>query len=515
MEKLDIPLLGPNETSENDREESLLQRAEERTLRRVTVRLGILTALLALLAGAGFYLLWVQLESARQSSLSRPVADPAEREAVQRLEKQLGEVQEQVTKAQARLEDLAAGTERRLGSTAERLDQTERRLTESIEGQQGEQAQDLKRLTEKVEEISRSLSGQTAASLERLGADLAGIEQLTGMIGAPLAKKLDMLSRLSLDPRDKDVEAHRALAVFILKELADPELVRAENLEARARTTLGRLAEDRGLRDDRFTEVRLRVLRAIAELRLVDIAIARSTDPAAWERRSWILVLGALGDPAGMPPLTAIAGSGKEPAEMRIAALRALASYRIAGAGPVETGRWTDEEIAALAPIRGATPAIPRDRPEVRQALRTANAIVTSRRESPVLRRAALTVLRRMGDESVVDDLRLVLYEEWNVLGEEILQVLTEIGGGAATDLLRDFALAPLGGTELRLRAIAGLQALGGSRSEAALERIAQQVTNTELKGAAERALKALEERAGGGSLSRNTGDLRLPGSVR
>ena len=515
MDELEIPRLGPDEADEDHREESLLQRAEERALRRVTVRLGILAALMALLTGAGFYLLWTQLESARQASLSRPTADPAEREAVQRVEKQVGEVQEQVAKAQARLQDLAAETERRLGGAAERLEQAERRLAESIERQQGEHAQDLKRIAEKVEEVSRARSGQTAASLERLRADLAGIEQLTGMIGAPLAKKLDILSGLPLDPRDKDVEAQRTVAVFILKELADPELVRAENLEARARRSLDRLAEDRRLRDDRFTEVRLRVLRAVAALRLVDIAIARSTDPGAWERRSWILVLGALGDAAGMPPLAAIAGSGKEPAEIRAAALRALASYRIAGAGAVEAGPWADGEIAALVPTREATPAIPRDRPEVRQALRTANAIATSQRESPILRRAALAVLRRMGNESVVGDLRLVLYEEWNLLGEEILQALTGIGGGAAADLLRDFALAPLSGTELRLRAIAGLQALGGNRSLAALERIAREVTSPELAAAAQRALVALEERTGGGSLPRNTGDLRPPGSSR
>jgi HEAT repeat protein len=247
----------------------------------------------------------------------------------------------------------------------------------------------------------------------------------------------------------------------------------------------------------------------------VDIAIARSTDPAAWERRSWILVLGALGDAAGMPPLAAIAGSGKEPPEIRAAALRALASYRIAGAGAVEARLWADEEIPALAPTRGAIPAIPRNRPEVRQALRTANGIATSRRESPVLRRAALAVLQHMGNESVVGDLRLILFEEWNVLGEEILQALMGIGGGAAVDLLRDFALAPLAGTELRLRAIVGLQALGGNRSLVALERIAQEVTNAELAAAAQRALVALEDRTGGGSLPRNAGDLRPSGSSR
>ena len=500
MEELDFPLLGPDEAREVDREESLLREAEERTLRRVTVRFGILAALLALLTGTGFYLLWVQLESARQASRARPVAEPAEGEAVQRLEAHLEEVQEQVAKAQARLQELAAETERRLGST---------------ERQQGEQAQELNRITEKVEEVSRAQSEQAADSLERLRADLAGVEQLAGTIGAPLAKKLDILLGLPLDPLDTDVEEHRALAVVILKELADPALVRAENLEARARTTLSRLAEDRRLRDDRFTEVRLRVLRAVAELRLVDIAIARSTDPAAWERRSWILLLGALGDPAGMPPLAAIAGSGKEPAEIRAAALRALASYRVTGAHLVEAGLWADEEIAALAPTRGAIPAIPRNRPEVRQALRTANGIATSRRESPVLRRTALAVLQRMGNESVVGDLRLVLFEEWNVLGEEILQALTGIGGGAAADLLRDFALAPLGGTELRLRAIVGLQALRGNRALVALERIAQEVTDTELAAAAQRALVAVEEGTGGGFPLRNMGDLRPPGSSR
>lgn len=515
MEELDIPILGPDELREAEREESLLRRAEERTLRRVTVRLGVLAALLALLAGAGFYLLWAQLESARQTALSRPVADPVEREAVQRLEKRLEEVQDGVAKVQARLQDLAAETERRLGSTTERLEQAERRLTESIERQQGAQAQGLAHITEKVEEVSRAHSERTAASLQRLRSDLAGIEQITGVIGAPLEKKLDILSGLPFDPRDKDVEAHRALAVFILKELTDSELVRAEDLEDRARASLARLAEDRRLRDDRFTEVRLRVLRAVAELRLVDIAIARSTDSAAWDRRSWILVLGALGDAAGMSPLATIAGSPREPAEIRVAALRALASYRIAGAGAAQTGRWADEEIAALAPIRGAPPAIPRTRPEVRQALRTANAIATSRRESPVLRRAALAVIQRMGNESVVGDLRLVLFEEWNILGEEILEALTAIGGGAAADLLRDFALAPLAGTELRLRAIAGLQALGGNRSLVALDRIAHEVTDRESAAAARRALVALEERTGGGSLSRNTGDLRPPGSLR
>jgi hypothetical protein len=490
MEEFEAHFLGPDERDEAEREESLLRCAEERTLRRVNGRLVILAALLALLTGAGFFLLWVQLESVRQGALSRPASVPAEREAVQRLEKQLGELQEQAAKTQARLESLAAETERRLGSTAERQEQAERRLAEVLERQQGAHAQDLGRVKEKV-------------------------EQLAGMLGAPLAKKLDILSGLSLDPRDKDFEAQRTLAVFVLRELADPDLVRAENLEARVRTSLGRLAEDRRLRDDRCTEVRLRVLRAVAELRLAEIAIVRSADPAAWERRRWILMLGALGDAAGMPPLAAIAGSGREPIEIRAAALRALGAFRIAGAGAVEAGLWADEEIAALAPTRGASPAIPRNRPEVRQALRTANGIVTSRRERPALRRAALAVLQRMGDESVVGDLRLVLFEEWSVLAEEILQALTGIGGGSAADLLRDFALAPLGGTELRLRAIAGLQALGGARSLTALERIAQEATNPQVAAAAQRALAALGERTGGGFLPRNTDDLRPPGSAR
>ncbi|RPI04392.1 MAG: hypothetical protein EHM71_13675 [Zetaproteobacteria bacterium] len=498
MEDLDFPLLGPDETRAEDREEALVRLAEERTLRRVTVRLGILAALLVLLTSAGFYLLWAQLETVRQASPSRPVGDPAERD-VQRLEKQLGEVQEQVAKAEARLEDLAAETARRLGAT---------------ERQQGEQAQGVERLTQSIEEVSRAHAGQSAAPVERLRADLAGIEQLAGTIGAPLAKKLDILAGLSLDPQDKDADAHRALAVVILRDLADAELVRTENLEARARTALGRLAEDRRLRDDRFAEVRLRVLRAVAELRRVDIAIARSTDPAAWERRSWIFVLGALGDAAGMRPLAAIAGSGKEPAEIRAAALRALAGYRIAGAGAVEPWLWADEEIAALAPTRGVPPAIPRDRPEVRQALRAANWIATSRRESPALRRSALAVLQRMGDGSVVGDLRLVLFEEWNVLGEEILQALTGIGGGAAADLLRDFALAPVGGTDLRLRAIVGLRTLGGNRPLVALERIAQEVTDAEVAAAAQRALVAVEE-GESGSVPRTLGDLRPPGSSR
>jgi hypothetical protein len=151
----------------------------------------------------------------------------------------------------------------------------------------------------------------------------------------------------------------------------------------------------------------------------------------------------------------------------------------------------------------------------VRQALSTANGIVTSQRESPVLRRAALAVLGRLGNESVVGDLRLVLYEEWNILGEEILQALTGIGGGAAADLLRDFALAPLGGTDLRLRAIVGLQVLGGNRSVVALERIAQEVADAELAAAAQRALGAAEAGTGGGSLPRDRGDLRPPGPSR
>lgn len=495
MEQFELPSLGLDEAREDDREESLLCRAEERTLRRVTVRLGILAAFLVLLTGAGFLLLWTQLDSAR------PAADPAEREAVHSLETQLGEVREQVAKAQARLQDLAAEAERRLGAA---------------ERQHGEHTQALKRLTEEVEAIAQAQSERTVASVERLRADLAGIEQLAGAIGAPLANKLDILAGLPLDPRDKEAVAHRTLAVIILKELADPELVRAENLVARARTVLSRLAEDRRLRDDRLAEVRLRVLRAVAELRLGDIASARSADPTAWERQRWILLLGALGEAGGLPPLAAIAGNGKEAAGFRVAALRALAGYRIAGTGAAgDAGARPDEEIAALAPIRGGTPVIPRHRPEVRQALRTANGIVASQRESLALRRAALAALGRLGDESVVDDLRLVLFEEWNVLGEEILQALTGIGGGAAATLLRDFALAPLGGPEVRLRAIGGLQALGGSRSLAALDRIAQEVKDPALAAAAQRALVAVEERTGGGSLPRSPGGLRPPGSSR
>jgi hypothetical protein len=141
--------------------------------------------------------------------------------------------------------------------------------------------------------------------------------------------------------------------------------------------------------------------------------------------------------------------------------------------------------------------------------------VVANRRETLALRRAALAALGRIGNDTVLGELRLVLYEEWSALGEEVIQALTGIGGGSAISLLRDFALAPLGGTELRLRAVSGLQTLGGRRSLAALDRISQEVADEELSAAAQRAMVALEEHMGSGSLSRNPGDLRPPRAPR
>ena len=70
-----------------------------------------------------------------------------------------------------------------------------------------------------------------------------------------------------------------------------------------------------------------------------------------------------------------------------------------------------------------------------------------------------------MGNESVVGDLRLVLYEEWNVLGEEILQALTGIGGGTAApdriDLAQDFGHRRQGRDRDLVVSVERLQQLG------------------------------------------------------
>jgi dsDNA-binding SOS-regulon protein len=552
MDRNHIPTLGPEDFTRAERQRVALRRMEERIVRRVYTRVAIVASLLVVFALLALFLFKTRLESSLFTSISQSVTRQMDRDRQQflekleadresklqdalatldsSLEKRLAPIQEEMDKTKALGEKLAADSDARSRAAEERLQQATKSALEQIERRRTEILEEAQRSADRTEAAYRTASEQAAAALQKARTDLAGLEELSTALRASLPEKLRLLSSLDLDPHAADAEARRSIAALALTALEDAELVQREKLESQAGKVLKRLSEDRRLGDEVFAEVRFHVLRAVVGLRLADIARARSADPASWERKNWILALGALGDVSGMPTLTKIAEERKEPAELRVAAARALGYYHVAAAAPTLPGSAAPEplpwmqargqgaggEFARPWPESGRTPVTSPERQEVRQALSALMGIASSRKESPALRGAALETLGRIGNESAVPELRLVLYEEWDTLGEEIIGTLTGIGGGAAIGLLRDFALAPLGTQELRARAITGLQSIGGRRALAALEKISQEIPDKELKAAARRAAALLEEQAGSGLLpQQSTSDLKLPSTRR
>lgn len=346
--------------------------------------------------------------------------------------------------------------------------------------------------------------------MNRISAELSNLEKLTTVVRAPLRQKIGTLKALKLEKTAPDADIQRYLAILVLKELEDGELVSRERAAEDAREVLAGILANEHLRDDYFAEVRLRAIRAVGELGLVDIAVERALRADSWERRNLILLLGALKDAKALSPLVRVVRDRREPVEIRDAGVRSIAAIigRFRREWRVEfvelfakrpffsVEQAEDPEIEALTPRRRGLvlgTKIPEE--PARAAADQVGAILSDRRETESLRRTALRALSRIGDLQAAERVKGVLLDEWRDYGEDAIDFFAGIRAEASIAPLQEFVLRSGADKSLRRRAVSVLIALEMRGAIPALREIAEKDPDAELRTMAAEGVKRLSER--------------------
>jgi len=311
----------------------------------------------------------------------------------------------------------------RVESTREYADSVRRTMIRDVEAQrQGFREQvdrDFERISSEGAKVSKSADG----ILNQAKAAVQVVEQRTQVVRMPLKDKLKVLEGLRLDMRTPNRENETSLAILVLRDLADPDLVGRERVRNQARSVLGDLA-NKDLTDEYFQDVRALTRRAVVELRLTEVMVEQVMNPSAWERPVWILCLGALEDRSVAPKLVRLVKEKTEDEATRDASLRALAEIMYASRGyqtqatpttMAETfRRFFESPDPLMTRDEGVMQCRPRTfnarppqnlRPQdIDPALEAAGGIVTDAQSSKTLRKTALWALGHMWTPSASDD---------------------------------------------------------------------------------------------------------------
>jgi hypothetical protein len=307
--------------------------------------------------------------------------------------------------------------------------------------------------------------------------------------------------------------------IVVLKELEDVDLVKGENLENEARDILEQLSQDTRLGDPFFAEVRFRIIRATAELRFENIARRRALNPMTWERKTWILLLGALQEATSMPYLASIGENRREPFEIREAAIKAISSYRIDRVyeqlaqlltvlpgvgeivlreqfGPSRPPQGVAEEIVPLWPRRGKVTTLKSNQFEVQQAAKSLLHILSDKGEQLPLRQLAVDALGHIGNETNLAGLESVFFDEWNTLGDEVIDSLSRIGINRCIAIFQRIVLAQTPSKTLRLKAVTAIEGLGSPAALMALREIVENSREADIQQAARTAAGKVEAKS-------------------
>lgn len=294
-----------------------------------------------------------------------------------------------------------------------------------------------------------------------------------------------------------------------------------------------------GLRDEFFAEVRFRILRAVAELGLVNITSRQVLESRSWDRGNLILLLGALRDGKAIHSLATIIKNTKQPMKFREMAIRSLV-FIGASQLPMETPAGEITPIAEWMPAypsgiwRKAWPAVPKEYkvsmwppprdPEIEALLPRASrrfsfgplmdtkrltrdqfhpaadalsSVLSNRHETVSLRIAALRALKGFvtDTDKVVDAVKGLLLDEWENFGQDAIDVLIKIRNETSISALHDFALNDKADKCLQLECIIGLAKTGKPSALTALREISKKDPDDVICAAACKAANKFNER--------------------
>lgn len=386
---------------------------------------------------------------------------------------------------------------------------------------------------DKAQQQSQEIQDKISASLDNL-------EKMTNFIRASLRNKIELLNKLKLDSSSEHADVCRYIAILALKELEDAELVNKQNVRNEAREVISKLLATTGLRDQFFSEVRLRVLRVVAELHFLEDLCRQVIKTESWDRGSLILLIGALRDWEGVPALATIIENPNEPLDYRHKAIRSLlfikgflsqrrswakaglqspkfesffpfVSYQgyitlpVFGVPFAEAYRllsqpeWSeDSEIERMLP-RTLYPSSTRLH-NLQRPINALSSILENKNENSSLRLAALRAIPRFVTSTYKDPTPVAiitkgLLSESDEFRRETIDCLCEIGHAESVSAFKDFALNAVANRILRLKCIIGLGKIGTAPALEALREISKNDPNDDTRTAAVKAADTFDDR--------------------
>lgn len=511
----------------SEREELLSRRLEDSAVRRIQSNFAIFGVVVALLAFAGIFGFAKYLEYSLAASISSSVSAVAEKEMRQvseavskKVEVELGKVDRRLASAEEKVEEvdkkalrIELDTEQRLKNTVGRVEYMGQLLVDDVERRRREAVSELANEFEKFAVARKDTERQSTEILARIKGELGNLERLTTVVRASLKDKIAILRGLKIDGSVIDGDIQRYMAILVLREMEDPELVKRERVEEEAGQAVSELLAKESLRDDFYAEVRFRIMRVVSELHLLEIARKQVLERSAWERGNWILLLGAIGDPEGIPILVKIIRTRTEGVSLREAAVRslgaigrysnimgvALYSYlkwpRVKRFG--HQREWEDSEIEAMRPRRGGLRLYGGKVSEElsRLSIETVTSVASAKNEPASIRKIALGALRRLADTDVVEVVGRVLLDEWENYGTEAINVLAEIPHDKSVAVLRRFALMTNVNASAQLMSVQALADMETQSAVAALREISEKSPDGNVRVAALESVKVLAEK--------------------
>ena len=516
---------------------------------------GIIVSILAIIGifGYGKYLEYTLSDSIINSvkdvtgkeidEISKIVTKKADSE-LNMLNQRFDEIESKLEKTRKRAEKIDLELEVNLESTLKRVEYIGRLMLEDVENHRKEIISGVKNESKKFNESRKKAEGESREILNKIKTEIENLEKLTVVVRAPLRKKISILGTLSFDKSSADIDIQRYMAILILKEMEDAELVKRENVLEEAHQVISGLLTKEDLHDGFFAEVRLRIIRAIAELRFVDIASKRILDTNSWDRGNLILLLGALMDFKAIPSLSKIIKNNKEAAGYREKAIKSLIYIRksvsrvsllektpgviishkfyfphmekeagIIGFEPIFPALeafWTDyhefrdSEIEAMIPksIR-----ISQFRTDISHGsfsnklydigVEALNYVLSNKKDDIFFRKKALYALKYFTHEKKdIEAIKDVLLNEWEDFAYDAIEVLAMNPDETVISILRDFVLNSKVDKSHRLKGVIALAKIGKPSALSALKEISKKDPNDVICKASIMAVNKFDERA-------------------
>jgi len=516
-----------------DREELLSWRIEHKVYKKLRTNIILLATLISCLAGLGIFGYLKLIEDRLSNSIRSSVEATAEKEitkvsksASKEIDEELKEISEKLRDLEEKLDYIEEKANKttlearmRLENTTDNINQKARSLIDDMERIQRETVSNLNEELEKFRKEQKESERRSKRILANVNKELQNLTLLTKVIRASLKKKIGILRNLSLNKAAPDAEIEKYIAILIFKELEDAELVKRQKVKNEATQIISKLVIKESLRDDFFTEVRFRIIRVVGELGLVNTACQQASDYNSWERGTFILMIGAMGDPRAIPTLIEIIKDTQDSVEVREKGIRALAAVascclvdlhgawtRIIGmkyyapAGGIKAFSpypfykgWEDREIEEMRPRSFSfyeNISIKEDK--FVQANEVVRRVLSSEHEAKLLRKAALRALFTLSRYEDIGLVKKVLINEWKDFGEDAIDFLADTHHEKSIDVLTEFIFMGEVDHSLRRKAIWALENIRYKKALIALKDISKRAKDNKVR---ETALEAIESR--------------------